>query len=838
MTILKDMTYAYIACWALIAGAVHAAEKPDAHAAQAPDGKRWSVPALEPDPTLRAAIEKALEQCAHHGQLFRDTKDRTLIVTSLQIDKPPTDMAFDVSLRSGARTWRVGPMAWKKGDMMGWAYNVDLPETLTQVDIIFTPSARAGMLINRFPTHPLRPLLSIWSGEPIVVTKVEIRKEDISMITLRRPPGIEESREHLIDALPPDSDQTRQLADGITLSEMRQHLDEQAATPNPAPEVLYALGCVLSAQGQLDEAMATLVKARGVAGLEERLQHELRYICARWLDAAANGRMPEMFSLGSAYEEGKGVGQDVQQAKYWYRKAANAGNAEATARLAAMKPPAPSAVDPAAKALAEYRAQAAKWHEKSTTTYQEWVDRHTHKDFRTADIYGKPAYVKMILTRVEDEADGKPAQAMRLSETRDEFELLTNGQSKDFRHSAHGSRGGGSDARLPAETLARIDRLLARLPDDDGLLPPANRRLLIEATTLPERRVRVYDLADAPPGIYELMRLVKFGTAYVPRFQAYSSIDVRGLQNQGVLAVSPHNEILFSGRRRRLQWWDPATHEFLAEADVEDVRNIVFAPDKVQALVQTSSDTVLIDLRARKPVRTFKDRFGAQFTQDGKHALLFAHQAPMQILDTQTWEPVDHADDVPGDCTRFIPAPTTHRALVRAADGSVTLWDTGGHQPVKQLSSKSEVTMFAAFSPDESQLALCAHPYLHDDADGTPIAIFKSDTGAKVNGLWPFETGGNRESIQSLLWAPDGAYVLAATGSGAGASGVSVFNAATGRNRGELTGPTRINGMGLLTRSGELVVGDEHGKIWFWNLSAVMANVREFEDSLTPATKR
>jgi len=36
-------------------------------------------------------------------------------------------------------TTPLGPMAWKKGDMKSWAYNVDLPESLTQVDIVFTP---------------------------------------------------------------------------------------------------------------------------------------------------------------------------------------------------------------------------------------------------------------------------------------------------------------------------------------------------------------------------------------------------------------------------------------------------------------------------------------------------------------------------------------------------------------------------------------------------------------------------------------------------------------------------------------------------------------------------
>src|ERR1035437_3982064 len=238
---------------ALFAGSVHAAEKPTSLGDHAMCGTAQSMPTLKPDPTLRAVIEKVLETSAHNGHLLRDTKDMTLIEAFLQIDRPPADMAFDVSLRSGERTWRVGPMAWKKGEIHWWAYNVDLPETVTHVDIVYTPSARAGMMMSRFPMYPLKGLISIWSGDPIVIKEIKIRSQAISMMN-QRSPGDDEAREHLIDALSPDSDQARQLADGMTLTEMRKRLEMETAKPNSAPETRFALGCVFLAPRQLGEA--------------------------------------------------------------------------------------------------------------------------------------------------------------------------------------------------------------------------------------------------------------------------------------------------------------------------------------------------------------------------------------------------------------------------------------------------------------------------------------------------------------------------------------------------------------------------------------------------------
>ncbi len=818
-------------CWPLLAGAVQAAEKPEAVADPKPSDKVWSLPALAPDPTQRAAIEKALEKSVHNPHLLRDTKDKTLIEAFLQIDKPPADMAFDVSLRSSDRTWRVGPMAWKTGDIQWWAYNVDLPETVTHVDFVFTPSARAGMIMSRFPLFPLKGLTSIWSGEPIVVSNVEIRSQDISMMKLR-PPGDGEPREHLIDALPPESNWARQVADGMTLGEMRKRLDAQTAIPNPTAEVQFNLGCVMVAQGKLDEGMTTLLKARGGVGFDDRLQHELRYICARWIDAADKGNVSEMFFLGRAYEEGNGVGRDAQQAKYWYRKAANAGHAESKARLAVMKPIFPDAAESAAKTLAEYETQAAAWHKKSTTTYQEWVDRYGHKSFQAVSFDGKTTDLKVLITFVEDEYDGVPEEDIQSRQTRYETQLFADGTSRSSRYTSRGTSGGGNGSPLPADALAHIDQLIARLPDDHGILPAVNRRFMIETANKLERHVHVYDLADAPPEVEELMHVLNAGSAYVPQFQPFSSIHVRGYEYDGALAVTPQNEILYMGRESRLQWWDPATHEFIAEADVTDVKDIVLAPDKVHALVQSSSGTVLIDLPGRKPVRIFKDRFKAQFTQDGRQVLLYKHKAPVQIVDTRSWQSVDHTDDVSNDCTSFIPAPAIHRALVRASDGSVALWDTAAHRAIAQLDSGSDVNLFAVFSPDESLVAVCAHPWNANSNNTTPIEIYSSDDGTKLQGL-----GSLYENLQSLLWTSDGQYVLVAGGNSSGTGTISIFNTANGKCRGVLTGPSRINGIGLLSKLGELVAGDQNGTIWFWDLSVVMDRIREFEVSLTSAEK-
>jgi len=71
------------------------------------------LPALAPDPALRAKVVKSIEI----NSITRDEQDKTLVQTWIQVNNPPVAMAFDMSLRARGETWPLGPVAWAKGDM-------------------------------------------------------------------------------------------------------------------------------------------------------------------------------------------------------------------------------------------------------------------------------------------------------------------------------------------------------------------------------------------------------------------------------------------------------------------------------------------------------------------------------------------------------------------------------------------------------------------------------------------------------------------------------------------------------------------------------------------------
>jgi localization factor PodJL len=80
---------------------------------------------------------------------------------------------------------------------------------------------------------------------------------------------------------------------------------------------------------------------------------------ARWFQAAADfGLADSQFNLAVLYENGMGVGKDLQQAYKWLLLAAKSGDKDATGRLKALKPK----LSDADVAAAE--AQAQEWHPK------------------------------------------------------------------------------------------------------------------------------------------------------------------------------------------------------------------------------------------------------------------------------------------------------------------------------------------------------------------------------------------------------------------------------------------------------------------------------------------
>jgi len=766
------------------------------------------------DESDRAKIEQALKTATTNGYLLRDVRDRTLVQAFFQVDKPPANMAFDVSLRHGDRVWPVGPFAWKNGKIKSWAYDVDLPLSITQLDVVFTPSKRAGRII--------KGLGPIWLGEPLVY-KVNIRTHDVQMLA-EAPPQPEEIKEHLVDAFPLDSEVAGLLTEGKSFDQLRTHLESKTHDS----QTNFELGCVLLAQDELEKAFAKLVEVRNDRKLAQRVQRELRYICARWSYEAQRDGVQEMVSLAKAYQLGQGVGQDLRDAKYWYRKAANAGHAEAAKYLSKLLAKTPDTQGSIEQALKGYRAQVEVWNKPVVGSYDDWIKKHV-LGFR--GILGPDEFkqgLKLVITSFNHEEDDmrKTSSGVRLS---------NNNMRHWFYHSSRGSRGGGGSEPLSAETMQTIDRLLSELPEDRNILPPPNRRILIELINKEKTKAWAFDRANLPRKVSELLQTINCGQAFVPSFKSHASLDVRGFEHGGLLAVTPQNEILFTGGDNDLiQWRDSITREFLAEAKIRQPNAIAFHKDGRHALLESFYDTYLVDLQDKSILKTFKSRFGATFTPNHQFVVLRAtRKQPALVLDTSTWEPTSRPSSIPDDWVEFFPSKTNRRIVACRTDGSVVLWDAAKQVPIKALDSPKDLsTTLAVFSPDETRIAL--HQYSRSNQDSVKgIQIVDSQTGKTLRTLVPFESGLPSNRVSRLWWTPDGEFLLAAVQTGTGDS-ICLFNVQTSRHRGLLPGPSRVNGFGYLTESQELVIGGQNGKIWFWHLPDVLESVREFEDSLGP----
>lgn len=327
------------------------------------DDTTHAQPTLRPDETLRPKIEASLRV----NYILRDTRDTTLVQTMIQVDNPPTDMAFEMSLRSAHDTWPLGPVAWSTGDAHWWAYDTDLPQGLATVDVVLTPSALAAVKVKRQPRHYPPNLNEVWSGSAIVLPGVKIRQQRISMHRIP-PPGKPAALEYALEQLGEANAVVRQLKlNGdlsVAIAELRRTVDD---TPQDVL-ALYRLGCLELADGNIVAAMGSFVETRRnkpAQSQQRMIQRQLRRICAICLYIAEKDDVAAMCVLGQAYELGWGVNQDYQEARHWLRNAANVGHAESMRRLAAMYQNELGATVHTEQAHRWYQAQANVWFQRA-----------------------------------------------------------------------------------------------------------------------------------------------------------------------------------------------------------------------------------------------------------------------------------------------------------------------------------------------------------------------------------------------------------------------------------------------------------------------------------------
>lgn len=340
--------------------------------------KSTHLPRVRPDESLRPKIVASFRV----NYVIRSEGDNALVQTMIQVDRPPTNMAFDMSLRSGGQTWRLGPVAWAANDIHWWAYDTDLPANITTVDVVLTPSAMAAVKIKQQTRHYPPNLADVWGGTEIVFPAIKIKRQRITMCKIVAPnqrAAIEEASERLVSAEP----LVRQLKLDHNLPQAITSLQQTVKDAPGEVRPRFNLGCLQIANGDYSAALESFADARQLEPtLQEQrdIQSRLRRICAICLDGAEKGKLPEMCALGRAYESGWGVGQDYQQAKRWFRNASNAGHVESMRRLASIYENKLGAKVQTENAQQWYRVQARDWYQKAADLGDEkakqWISTH------------------------------------------------------------------------------------------------------------------------------------------------------------------------------------------------------------------------------------------------------------------------------------------------------------------------------------------------------------------------------------------------------------------------------------------------------------------------------
>jgi len=492
-------------------------------------------------------------------------------------------------------------------------------------------------------------------------------------------------------------------------------------------------------------------------------------------------------------------------------------------------------------------------HGLSRAQYENWVRPYTSRPL-TLNFRGEEVRLRLIITAIEgDEEISSQRETSILAKLNDRTvaygcQIFADGRISYFHRSSMGVSGGGYPT-VPEGELERMDELLTNLPDDGARLPPAGRRLVVQAPDGDRWRARVYDRADAPTEILEILRLSRSGIrSWVPQFQPASEWAANYSHSDVALCISPDGkQIIESSGQGPLRFWDPEKREVVKEISTPhytSVSGLSLSPDGAFAAIQRWGDVQLLETKTWRRVQDFSEPIigrrrnllsHPEFTTDGRFLLLRSSEPALLVYDTKTWKRRQKLpDDMPRDAVDYVPAPTTKRAVYLSKNNVLTLWDADQRREIAKLDDNVRLD-HCAFSPDESLVAVATaqkvsggywRPYR--------IRIWRTEDGTLTHELRPFERD-IYEAAEGLFWWPDGVYLLAATKADNffTSRGVDVWNVKSGRHRGEFIGcPTNLTGLGLFGDGRRLVSGCADGRIRIWDAESAIKQTAEFERSL------
>jgi len=367
---------------------------------------------------------------------------------------------------------------------------------------------------------------------------------------------------------------------------------------------------------------------------------------------------------------------------------------------------------------------------------------------------------------------------------------------------------------LSQRELQELTTLLHQLPDDHARLPPPGRRLVIQAPAAGGPVIRVYDRANLPDPVLEIIRLlrVRFATwsIHFPPEKTGSAAEFSqaGIQVRWPRATSPDGSLEATQNLYEIVISSPAKGDFRWLREPEVNRHI---------------DGV----------------FGPFFTPNGRFLLVQSTHPALRIYDTKTWQPVQTLRGLPPDVVSYFPDKNWKLAVFASSKGDVGLWDFHRRRQIASFASGEEL-VDAAFSPDHSLVAVALRCKTDEQTTELHVRIWRTD-GTPVselepwNQIMPLGLASYTKLAGLLVWWSDNEHLLTIVSPAVFYTdhNLALWDANTGRYAGDLSGcPNSIDRFMVSPQDGRVFAECHSNGVRMWDASGAINRITKFGQSL------
>jgi WD40 repeat protein len=496
---------------------------------------------------------------------------------------------------------------------------------------------------------------------------------------------------------------------------------------------------------------------------------------------------------------------------------------------------------------------------QENSNYKEWIADYRQGPLqiddgtiRTLGANGEPTPL-VVITAIEGD-DQKPNDETAAM-FGPNYEVVTHGCSVSsegrvayFQHRFDDSKGGGYPV-ISKQDLEGLTALVARLPDDHSQLPSAGRRLVVQVPAGNETFARVYDRANLPEEVLQILRLSDCGlTSWAFKFAPQSQWQDGTGSQYAAIAISPdQKQIITVQLDGAINLWDAESHKLVKSLPYSFMPipgnltaspglpyHLFFSPDGRNVLVGDFGDLDVHDSQTWQGIRKLRAYGGPrllhpQFTPDGRYLLVEAEHTALLVFDTKTWQLADPLPHIPKEALAYFPAKNGKRAAYVTGTRAIKIWDPREHRDVSQLDVSGRIVDLG-FSPDQAMVAVVI---AHDNIEANPptvagyrIGIWRTDNGKLLHELRPFELPAY--TVGDLHWWPDGKYVMVATSTAPmfGEQGIGLWDVESGRYRAEFTG-CGANRFAVFPERQELAELCVNGSLMLWDAATAIKKIEE-----------